>query len=63
MAIEHDPNSDPLHAVEASYVEWYERHSEAEQVAKLKGEDGEAERHHAAVLLIVRALTAEGVPT
>jgi hypothetical protein len=56
-------DENPLHAVEAAYCAMYEAHCEAEQIARLEGDDTEADQHHAAVLVIVRALTAEGVPT
>ena len=42
---------------------YFEHHAEREQVARLTGDTDKEKAHHWAVVLLVRAMTAEGVPS
>ena len=45
------------------YTDLYEYHAEQEQIARAEGRVIEEQAHHAAIVILVRAMTAEQVPT
>jgi hypothetical protein len=54
---------EPCRKVEDWLASYYEYHSEQEQVARFEGRAEDELEHHKAVVILIRALTAEQVPT
>ena len=52
---------EPCRGVLDWYAACYEHHAEKEQLAHAKGDDLEEKAHHDAIIVLVRALTAETV--
>lgn len=55
--------TEPCRGVADWYASFYEWHAEREQLARAEGRVEEENAHHAAIVVLIRALTAEQVPT
>jgi hypothetical protein len=53
----------PPRSVMDWYAAFYEHHAEKEQIARAEGDEKNEKKHHEAVLRLIRAITAEQVPT